>query len=57
MAEVRKIMDFASPIESIELLEYEGVELLLIAARAKTSLRLGEGRGNGKHAAYCATSR
>jgi len=49
-----------APVESIELLEYEGAELLLIAARSgeegpETSL--GEGRGHGKHHPYCAALR
>jgi hypothetical protein len=41
-----------APVESIELLEYEGAELLLIAARAGeegSETSLGEGRGDGKH--------
>ena len=49
-----------APVESTELLEYEGAELLLIAARSgeegpETSL--GEGRGHGKHHPYCAALR
>jgi len=48
-----------APVESTELLEYEGAELLLIAARSgeeglETSL--GEGRGHGKKAKIVSTS-
>jgi hypothetical protein len=47
-----------APVESIELLEY-GAELLLIAARAgeEVETSLGEGRGDGRHATYCARLR
>jgi hypothetical protein len=49
-----------APVESTELLEYEGAELLLIAARSGEEgleMSLGEGRGHGEHRPRCATLR